>query len=185
MQAGLVGTETYTARDMELTRQLWAQRYSMMDWAVGLVLRSGVWRTQDGACQALLWSLPPISAHQTMPSLTMQGGGATLPSNILISLSLSSKELLSTKPGLCLWLTDGTQIGRLNFCCMVTQELLGNMISWPGKIIIFFFKELFCACMGCRHFLNFAGHASTSGHYWINNQYSHGHKPNKCMQNNL
>ncbi|GFZ07730.1 expansin A10 [Actinidia rufa] len=55
----------------------------------------------------LLWSLPPISALQTMPYRTMLEGGATLPSTTLTSLSLSSSRLLSTELGLFLFLTEG------------------------------------------------------------------------------
>ena len=42
-----------------------------------------------------------------MPSLTMLGDGATLPSTTLTSLSLYSSTLLNTKLELSLFLTEG------------------------------------------------------------------------------
>lgn len=131
LQAGLVGMEIYTAKDMGRTQQLWAQHYSTMDWAVGLVLRWGVLMTQSGACPALLWSQPPTSARQTTLSLTMQGDGATLPSTILISLSLSSNILLSTKLGLFLWLTEGIYS---------LLSIVLNYVAWNWRM-----KDLFYA----------------------------------------
>lgn len=61
----------------------------------------------NGACLAPLWSLPPISALQTMLSLTMQEAGATLLCITLTSLSLSSNTLLNTELELCLLHTKG------------------------------------------------------------------------------
>lgn len=63
--------------------------------------------TTDGVSLVPLWSLPQTTAPQTMHSQTMQGGGATLPSNILTSLSLFSSKLLSIGLGLSLFPIEG------------------------------------------------------------------------------
>ena len=63
--------------------------------------------TIGGASLAPLWSLPPISALQTMPYQTMQEDGATLLCTILTSLSLSSFALHNTEQELCLCPTEG------------------------------------------------------------------------------
>lgn len=70
-------------------------------------MRLSVPVTPDGACQAPLWSQPPISALRTMPFLTTLEAGATLLFNTSISLNLYSNTLLSTEQGLCLLLTEG------------------------------------------------------------------------------
>lgn len=70
-------------------------------------MRLGVPVTLDGACQAPLWSQPPISALQTMLFLTTLEAGAILLFNTLISLNPYSNTLLSTEQGLCLLLTEG------------------------------------------------------------------------------
>lgn len=67
--------------------------------------------TPNGAFQALFWSLPPISALQTMHSQTTTEVGATLLSTISISPSPSSSILLNTELESSLSPTEGAHFG--------------------------------------------------------------------------
>jgi hypothetical protein len=64
---------------------------------VALAMKLGVQMTINGAFLVPLWSLPPISVHQTMPYQTMKVVGVILLSNILILLNLFFFVLLNTK----------------------------------------------------------------------------------------
>lgn len=124
LQVGHVGMETCTAKGMEQTLQLWAQPCSTMGWAVVLATRSCVWTTLDGACLAPFWSPPPISARQTTPYPTTQGGGVTLRSTTLTSPSLFSSTLLSTKLELSRCPTEGIYIYIYILTALLTMRFL-------------------------------------------------------------
>ena len=107
VQVGLVGMATCTVKAMEQILLLWVRLCSIMGWAVVLAMRLGAPVAVNGAYQAPLWSQPPISALQIVPSPTTLEGGAILHCSTLISLSLSTNTLLSTKQELCRLPTEG------------------------------------------------------------------------------
>lgn len=102
--------------------------------------------TPNGVCLVPLWSQPPISAHQTMPFLTMLGAGAILLSTTLTSLSLSSSTLLSTELVLCLLLTEGRP-SEISLLKKSNLYILKKICGWRSTN--FFLGFYFCR-VPCR-----------------------------------